>query len=272
MLNLKRNVLVKIAHESPVSIFHWMQNYTDYDYALVHLFEESKEYYDCFERALLNKREVILDNSIFELGTAFDTEKYIHWINKLKPTWYIIPDVLEDCQGTIDKFYDWQDNYSNKIDKSVKRIGVVQGLDYYEIIQCYKLMEPEVDKIAISFDYSMYNDGKSDTKYHCFMRGRQQLIDNLIKDEIINVDKPHHLLGCALPQEFDYYKDKKYSFIDSVDTSNPVVHGINRVRYEPHGLNKKIKTKLVDYMFEIVNFPQLSDIEHNLNAFRNFCK
>jgi len=36
--------MIKIAHESPKSIFDTVQNYTDYDYALVHLFEEDEGY------------------------------------------------------------------------------------------------------------------------------------------------------------------------------------------------------------------------------------
>ena len=37
---------MKIAHEAPLSIFDKVQAVTDYDYALVHLFEENEEYYN----------------------------------------------------------------------------------------------------------------------------------------------------------------------------------------------------------------------------------
>ena len=57
--------MIKIAHESPKSIFNLVQKYTDYDYALVHLFEEDKEYLQYFKDAVAKGREVILDNSIF---------------------------------------------------------------------------------------------------------------------------------------------------------------------------------------------------------------
>ena len=59
--------MIKIAHESPKSIFEEVQKYTDYDYALVHLFEEDKQYFKQFKTAVRKGREVILDNSIFEL-------------------------------------------------------------------------------------------------------------------------------------------------------------------------------------------------------------
>ena len=33
-----------------------------------------------------------------------------------------------------------------------------------------------------------------------------------------------HLLGCNLPQEYLYYKD--FPFIETIDTSNPIIHGL----------------------------------------------
>ena len=92
--------MIKIAHESPISIFPQVQSWTDYDYALVHLFEESPEYLELFKKALAGGREVILDNSIFELGSAFDMKKFAEWTAEIKPTWYIIPDALEDSLQT----------------------------------------------------------------------------------------------------------------------------------------------------------------------------
>ena len=39
-------------------------------------------------------REVLLDNSIFELGEAFDSDKFAKYVEELKPSYYIVPDVL----------------------------------------------------------------------------------------------------------------------------------------------------------------------------------
>ena len=99
--------MIKIAHESPKSIFEEVQKFTDYDYALVHLFEEDAEYLKQFERAVKRGREVILDNSIFELEEAFNADRFNDWVQYLRPTWYIVPDVLEDGYATIDKMEDW---------------------------------------------------------------------------------------------------------------------------------------------------------------------
>ena len=262
---------MKIAHEAPISIFPAVQRMTDYDYALVHLFETNMVYYRMFKDAVINGREVILDNSIFELGESFDGDKYFKWIEMLQPTWYIIPDVLEDTLGTLRKMDKWLAKY--KVSPNIKSIGVIQGKTYKELVECYKDVAPRVDKVAISFDYSYYIDStqefKLDNKYFSWMVGRQMLIKDLINDSVIDTNKLHHLLGCALPQEFNAYT--KFNWIDSVDTSNPVVHGLNGVAYKPNGLDDKVSTKLIEYMNEEVTETQLAIIKDNIVQFRKFC-
>ena len=262
---------MKIAHEAPISIFPAVQRMTDYDYALVHLFENNMVYYRMFKDAVINGREVILDNSIFELGESFDGDHYFKWIEMLQPTWYIIPDVLEDTLGTLRKMDKWLAKY--KVSSNIKSIGVIQGKTYKELVECYKDVAPRVDKVAISFDYSYYVESSQrvnpPNKYFAWMLGRQKLINDLFVEGVMDTSKPHHLLGCALPQEFSAYTTLKC--IDSVDTSNPVVHGLNGVSYRPYGLDDKVSTKLIEYMNEEVTDTQLAIIKDNIIQFRKFC-
>jgi hypothetical protein len=261
---------MRVAHEAPLSIIRKVQQYTDYDYALVHLFEESFDYYQFFQEAVDRGRYVILDNSIFELGTAFDMDNFATYVEELKPSAYIVPDVLEDCQGTIDNFKEWNSKYK---DLPGKKMGVVQGKDWNEIQRCYQYMNQHADIIGISFDYSWYESEYPDepTKYHSWMKGRQQLLAQMLEDGIINTGKPHHLLGAGLPQEFAYYKH--WSWIDTIDTSNPVVHGIKGIRYQRqpeydiYGLDNKESVKLYTMMEESVANEE--DIFYNINMFRH---
>lgn len=246
--------MIKIAHESPKSIFNEVQKYTDYDYALVHLLEEDDEYFTQFESAIRQGREVILDNSIFELEEAFDAIKFDKWVNRMKPTWYIVPDALEDATKTCDQMEDW--NNKGLGYEGSGKIGVVQGKTYDEIVDCYNYMNKSanVDMIAISFDYSYYTASvPHSNKYVSWMLGRVKLLGDLLRDGVINVHKPHHLLGCGLPQEFSFYKNSDYDWIYSLDTSNPVVHGIKGIPYGTDGLWSKERQKL----HELIN----SDIE-----------
>lgn len=255
----------KIAHEAPLSIFNNVQEVTDYDYALVHLFEESGGYWDKFERARNIGREIILDNSIFELGEAFEADKFYPWVEKLMPTWYIIPDALEDAEKTVHSVKTWQHIAGSKA------IGVVQGKTYEEVKWCYQEIEPLVDKVAISFDYSFFMDkdlnGDLPTKYHYYMYGRDALIHRLLAEGVINEDKPHHLLGCGLPQEFDSYTDLPW--IESIDTSNPVVAGLKGIRYNgKNGLEDKPSQKLYTMLNERVDIDTLQLILYNIECFR----
>ena len=262
--------MIKIAHEAPIDIFDEVQRVTDYDYALVHLLEENGRYRDTFERAIKKGREVILDNSIFELEEAFEADRFALWVERLKPSWYIVPDALENAEKTMQQMANWFKQYKQVSGKS---IGVVQGKTYQEIKDCYKAIDElsPCDMIAISFDYSYYsNSVPHPNKYVSWMLGRVKLIGDLLNDNVINKNKPHHLLGCGLPQEFSFYKHADYNFIYSLDTSNPVVHGIKNIPYTEEGLWSKESQKL----HELIEYPldniDINLILNNIKQFRKF--
>ena len=274
--------MIQVSHESPICMLENSHVYNDYDYALVHLFETHPDYFNYFKRSLASGRKVYLDNSIFELGTSFDPDKYIKWIDKLKPSYYIIPDVLEDAPGTIKQLFEWKQRVQEDCDSNVnniRTIGVVQGRDWHDLVECYQVMSKMVDMIAISFDYSYYlHTGvglNNDTnwydvmsgvlsvpevddpmdctmckdKLHRYCTGRQRFIQQLIDEGVWDWSKPHHLLGCSLAKEFKYYVNSRTRVdnIVSIDTSNPIVAGLKRIRYNHEdGLDSKPKSLLAD--------------------------
>jgi hypothetical protein len=101
------------------------------------------------------------------------------------------------------------------------------------------------------------------------MYGRMEFIRRLVAGGSIRRDVYHHLLGCSLPQEFMSYND--WSFIKSVDTSNPILVGAEGVRYTNSGLTFKPKEKLEHY-FEMDLDSKLEDIIFNVNKFKSFIK
>ena len=261
---------MKIAHEAPLSIFDKVQSLTDYDYALVHLFEENEQYWDTFVKAKKNGREVLLDNSIFELGTAFEGDTYANWIRKLEPDWYIVPDVLNNASDTINSFDSFMSAFPGLPGKA---IAVAQGSNYHELVTCYTTHanNPLVDKIALSFDHPFFLNERAPftgNKYFRMMRGRQRMLADMLQNDIIDTSKPHHLLGCSLPQEFIEYKD--YKWIDSMDTSNPIIHGMKDIKYTSEGLKEKESVKLFTLINENV-VDKMEQIEYNINMFRSFC-
>lgn len=255
-----------VSHESPLSMLEKSRSYNDYDYALVHLFEIYPVYLEFFKKSLEMGRTVYLDNSIFELGEAFDTDKFIEYVDQFRKIndsnfYYIIPDSLENKDQTIQNFKDFKSKYPEG-----NTIGVVQGKNLNELIECFEFMKKHADVVAIGFNYPYYLDSVPENEGgECFrfMRGRIQFIETLrclgLLDEV-----KIHLLGCYLPQEFKHYN---FFEILSIDTSNPIVHGILGKRYYEHGLNSKEQTKLVDLIeydgpqdiidFNILKFKQI---------------
>lgn len=260
-----------VSHETPISYLDVSVGYNDFDYALVHLFETHPDYYKFFEISLASGREVLLDNSIFELKEAFDADKFAGYVEKLKPTYFIVPDVLEDSKKTIASYKSFANKFPHL---DGMWIGAVQGSSYDEIVECYQYMSTHADYIAISFDFSWYQQiGRSWSKDPSLAKlermcdGRHKLIRMLINDGIWNWHKPHHLLGCSLAREFKNYKD--VTNIRSVDTSNPVVAGILGKRYVAGiGLNEKPSIMLADLIDHEVTIDQGMDIVVNANMFK----
>lgn len=261
--------MIKTFHEAPKSIFRAVQSMTDGDYALVNLFAKDEEYYQMFKDAVHKGREVILDNGVFELGEAWNADQFAGWVDKLQPTYYIVPDVLEKGQATIESFFNFIGTHKGLPGKV---LGVVQGENMYEFIRCYKAIEPYCDKVGISFDCSWYRDDmQSGNKWEQLAGGRLKTLVQMDDAGIINRSKPHHLLGVSLPQEMQYYKLYGWKWIDSVDTSNPVVHGLKHIVYSSDGLHDKETQKLYTLINAQVDSAQLNAIVHNIKQFRRFC-
>lgn len=266
--------MLKTFHEAPKSIFKEVQRVTDGDYALVNLFAEDEEYFQMFKEAVAQGREVILDNGVFELGNAWDAAEFAAWVEKLRPTWYIVPDVLEDGEATVDSFFRFTNQYKGLPGKV---IGVAQGKNYDDMVKCYRGIEPFCDMVAISFDFSWFQIGDGVSHALQAMHGRRALLTKMQDEGVINPGKPHHLLGVMLPQEVRYYTHPSiqrsgwFHWLYSIDTSNPVVHGLKGIPYMEHGLDSKVSQKLYTMINADVTAAQKAMIMHNIAQFRRFC-
>jgi len=267
---------MKVSHESPISILNESRSYNDFDYALVHLFKDYLEYYNYFKSARdTYNREVLLDNSIFELGKAFDSEEFYKAGLDIKPNMFIVPDVLEDADGTVESWGSFEDKADSlKQSFYTKAIGAVQGKTWKDLVDCYKFMSDNADMIAISFDFSYYQTtgyGKTNLERYC--SGRQRFIADLINSNVWDWSKPHHLLGCSLAKEFRYYVDRNIHNIVSCDTSNPIVCAIFGLKYDAdYGLSNKPTTKLADLISHQVTDDQLELIKYNTSMFKKIIR
>jgi hypothetical protein len=273
---------MKVSHESPVSILEYSKEYNDFDYCLVHLLHQDAgspdqlNYYNFYKfNRSLRDREVLLDNSIFELGKSFDPDEFYRSTLDIEPNMFIVPDVLEDSYATIQSFKNFDTKRKDiKNTFQTRAIGAVQGRNWQDLTECYKFMADNADMIAISFDFSYYQvTGQGWHHLERWYTGRQRFIQDLINNGIWRWDKPHHLLGCSLAKEFRFYVDRNIHNIVSCDTSNPIVAAIHGLKYDAdYGLDTKPSAKLADLITHKFTDDQLELVKYNTTMFKKIIR
>lgn len=283
---------VELYHEMPLSML--LDGYEDKlkisgHYALVHLYEKHRKYFEYSVDRLVEGYPVILDNSIFELGKSFDADRFAFWIKELvkcagkgnvnRNLVYIIPDVLDDANATVSQAAEFLFKYEKL---PGKKMAVAQGTTIAELVKCYEMLNSltNLDRTGVSFNCEAYtkHDPALDAELwpgdkeilQAWTAGRQRFIASLMEryGSSRDLPSPLHLLGCSLPQEFIHYRGA--DFIASIDTSNPIVHGMKGVPYSHNGLKDKESVKLADLFEAEVADYQLELIEWNTTVFRWF--
>ena len=245
-----------ISHEVPKNLLKYSLNFNDYDYFLVHQLSipEYRNFYDVSKSL---KRRQILDNSLYELKESFDPDKFADYIKELQPSEYLIPDAFNDFEKNISMFDSWMSKYGNL--NGIK-IATVHGKTIEEFQKAYDYFNNYDVKIAFNFAESLYmNYGSDPIKELQNAEGRYNVI-NSIK---INPNKKHHLLGCSYWAEFKYYKD--FDFIETIDTSNPIMAAFEGKRYP---ISNKPKLAVDDCQNITLTKKIYDDIEFNVRAFR----
>ena len=268
---------MKVSHELPLGLMKFAYKWNDYDYCLPHLIDKYTEYKEFFEYSRTHGRFIIMDNGLFE-GVTHTTEDLISKIELVRPNIFVVPDEWNDSAATLRNAKSWMINYKEGLPEGVNLMAVCQGKDMTELITTYQTLI-DLGYTHIAFNHSsiayqeyFYSATGGDTNYtplEMAMYGRMEFIRRLVERGIIRRDVYHHLLGCSLPQEFMSYDDWK--FIQSVDTSNPILVGAEGKRYADNGIDWKPKEKL-EYYFEKNLDDKLEDIIFNLNKFKSFIK
>jgi len=260
---------MKISHEVPLFLLEDSQRFNDYDYALVHLLDSDEDYANYFIKARQKDRYIILDNSLHELGEAYHDSGLLHWIEKLTPNEFIIPDVWQDCNTSIVNARKWS---QIRLPEGVTKVAVVQAQTIREAITCYQTYKDlGYEKIAFSYGAAYYLEHSSHpNKNLAKALGRLEVVSRLYNARVINPTDKVHLLGCQVPQEFSWYKDMP--FIETIDTSNPIMATIDYLSYSPTGLTEKPKANMNDHFYMSSEDMDFDLLDHNLNSFRKLLK
>ena len=255
---------MKVSHEVPRCLLTSSPEFNDYDYALPHLFDKDEEYLQYFKDAKKAGRYIIMDNSLHELGEAYNHDRLKYWIKELEPNEFIVPDVWMNCGATAAQAKYWK---QFKYPKNTKITAVIQGEDKNQAYLCANLLQNlGYKKLCVSYGATWYNDFFPHTNPDMGKAlGRVWFVQGLLNLPQMK-DIKFHLLGCSIPQEFGWYD--AHPQIESIDTSNPVMAALEGTWYNDNGLTTKPKANMNDY-FDI-DFSKLDylNVVHNTNKFR----
>ncbi len=259
--------MVKINHELPVKLLNKFDGYNDIDFCLPVFYKNIPKYRDHFLENRNKGRLSIMDNGLFEGKIPPETELF-EMLLDLNPSLFVVPDAWDNPIETYENAARWMDNKS--IFNTTYFMVVMQGQYYDEVASLYeKCTSLGYEHFAINHSSRLYQSFGDSNRLINQMNGRKKLLDNLKSDGLIKDNHYIHLLGCSLPQEGLLYKGKEeYSFISSVDTSNPVINGIIGVRYEDSGLLTKPEEKMENFIISSFTEKQISDVEYNILKFK----
>jgi len=208
---------------------------------------------------------IIMDNSLHELGEAYDHERLMFWVNELEPDEFIVPDVWMNIDATLKNAEEW---IKLSYPKNTTPVAVVQSTSFKEAEECYlALKNMGYKKIAMSYGASWYAEKFPEFNTdRAKMMGRIAAVKQMFYNGTIKKNDRVHLLGCSLPQEFGWYEN--CSYIESIDTSNPIMAALEGIKYEDTGLNFKPKANMNDYFDIDPKLVNLKLVLHNVETFK----
>ena len=254
---------IKVSHEVPFCLLEDSLKFNDMQYALPHLLESNEQYRNHFLKCKEDGVEIYLDNSLHELGYAMDDEILIKWMNILQPSTFFIPDAWEDKDTSEKNAERWR---YIEVPEGVTKCAIVQAKNEQEAMECFmSYIYMGYKKIAFSYGASYYNDVcPLNNKDIGKAVGRFKVVDRLCRG--LSEDRKIHLLGTAWPAEFSMYKN--IPNIESIDTSNPIMAGIDSMEYNQNGISFKPKANMNNFQDVSKDEIDTDLIDHNVKMFR----
>jgi hypothetical protein len=245
---------MKISHEVPICLLEDSLDFNDYQYCLPHLLDQDEDYKNFFYKVKREGVYIIMDNSLHELGHAYDRSRLLYWINELKPNEFIVPDVWQDTNASVVNAREW---INIELPKEVTKVAVVQATNYTDAAVCYQIYKDlGYKKIAFSYGAEYYlNHSNHPNQNLAKALGRIEVVSRMFSMGLIQPNDRVHLLGCQVPQEFSWYKDMP--FIETIDTSNPIMATLDGMQYGRNGLTEKPKSNMNDNFYT-------TDLDYNL--------
>jgi len=261
--------MIKLACEAPLRWMNETSKHVDFEYALAHrVLEDSSSgeaYARFFRNALALNKEVILDNSAFELKKAFSNKKLfdaysmIRVADKEHKLFVIAPDVLGKKDANTKSIVDFSNEYP--VIKKKQTYATIQGLNNDERLKSYlELATAGYTRFTVPGGWSMksgiFKREVEISRLSLFCKMREYFAES----------HKFHLLGCQDLSLLSEYSN--YSQIVSIDTSFPVALALEGSKLGPVSIKPKT---LIDKNFEICKEVPPT-LKSNIIKFREFLK
>jgi len=229
---------ISLAMEAPICLLEDLPHITDFDWVLTHLCEDSEEYLVHYQKMVTDtNREVILDNSVNELGEPIGLERMDEVVAKLNPTYIVPPDYLNNVEATLAILDDAIELWGKS-----RILPVLQGTSIEEVTECGEILKDYYgfDIVSIPYDVMLAHRSKlpeSDPEKASLTElalGRLAVVSALVDEGILF--NRYHLLGMNTLGEFEFYKEQSYWKVQtgwgmfsptlSIDTGAPITNAV----------------------------------------------
>ena len=228
----------------------------DFHLILSHLLDDP-EYREHYKEQRARGAWLLLDNSAHEDGQGADAEKLIYQALDLDVQEVVVPDVLDNADGTLEMSISALETWNNlrNLKEKIEHLRfmyVPQGEDYDRLVYCLdNLVKAHVYNarqqhyrldfsLGISKDYERFEGG--------LMRFLDEEISPLHKAFAKNgVDVQVHMLGWGR-QLWELPKiARKHTFLRSTDSAKPFVYGLSGITLNTGGPPPEYPTRPKDY-------------------------
>lgn len=173
-----------IAEIVPVNFLHLTENHT-FHMCLAHLVLKNDEYASFYRRMSHEGKYVIMDNGACE-GESLSDEELFEAYDRVNPSEVILPDILKDAEGTINRSCVFYNNNQGKLSSKGYNIMIVpQGTDLRSWISCAEKMNREIPHNCIGIP-----------KWLGSIRPANRVAAALYAQDL---EDQIHLLGCSEP-------------------------------------------------------------------------
>jgi len=132
---------------APVAPYHFYQQFVVNGYVpktvllLAHdVVAHAQEYEDTFNHVSFNDTNIIMDNSVIELGKAVDTEMVFAAAEIVAADIVVLPDALNDSAKTVKLSSDVYEEWKWKF-RDYKLMALIQGKSVQDWLECAELLK-----------------------------------------------------------------------------------------------------------------------------------